>query len=253
MLAYESAAWKHEPPGKQGSSVCMEKLCGNTIPQPGQQMNQLLTDMEAEQAASQPVFDFDEAADTCGLTGMQRPFVRAILRGANKTQAARMAGYSGSDEQLRSAGYKAFNSPKVQAFLMLAKRKDYGLPDEPGDADELKRLLWKHARGDDKNHAIRAAEVLHRIEKEEAAAKSDQHDNPIAVLEQIARHSPELAEGLAKERGIDWTPPDIEHARRCPTCQRYLVPGEVRPPTGEPRRTATSHKHLPSDALHRET
>jgi len=169
-------------------------------------------------------FDFDQAAETCGLSDMQRAFARAILRGANRTQAARQAGYGGTDDQLRSAGYKAYNSPKVQAFLALAKREGFGLPDEPGDAEELKRLLWRHARGDDKNHAIRAAEVLHRIEKEEAATAKDAtaHSNPVEVLKKVAAIDPLYAAKLAKAYNIDWTPQELANAERCPTCQQVI-------------------------------
>ena len=134
------------------------------------------------------------------------------------------AGYGGTDDQLRSAGYKAYNSPKVQAFLALAKREGHGLPDEPGDAEELKRLLWRHARGDDKNHAIRAAEVLHRIEKEEAAARdSGTTRDPVETLKEIAAIDPEYAAKAAHVYKIDWTPPELSNAERCPNCHQLIL------------------------------
>lgn len=168
-------------------------------------------------------FDFDAAVDTCGLTGKQREFARAILRGANHTQAAREAGYAGSDDQLRSQGYKSYKSPKVQAFLALAKDGGFGVPDEPGDVKELKRILWKHARGDDKNHAIRAAEVLHRMEKEEAAARdANTPRDPIQILKAMAAIDPEYAAKTAQAYNIDWTPPDLADAERCPKCHQLI-------------------------------
>jgi len=168
-------------------------------------------------------FDFDEAVDLCGLSSLQRDFAKAILRGANRTQAARAAGYSGTDEQLRGAGYKAYNSPKVQSFLALAKQEGYGIPDEPGDASELKHILWKHARGDDKNHAIRAAEVLHRIEKEEAPKANDLEDeNPLKILERIALIDPSLAVKLAEEQNINWQPEGWENIPRCSECGQLI-------------------------------
>ena len=180
-------------------------------------------DTELEQNNA-PSFDFDEAADLCGLSSLQRDFARAVLRGANRTQAARAAGYSGTDEQLRGAGYKAYNSPKVQAFLSLAKQEGYGIPDEPGDATELKHILWKHARGEDKNHAIRAAEVLHRIEKEEAANLSELEDeNPLAILERIARLDPSLAVKLSEEAGHDWKPEGWDELHRCSACGQLTL------------------------------
>jgi phage terminase small subunit len=179
-------------------------------------------DTELEQNNA-PSFNFDEAVDLCGLSNLQRDFVKAILRGANRTQAARAAGYSGTDEQLRGAGYKAYNSPKVQAFLSLAKQEGCGVPDEPGDASELKHILWKHARGDDKNHAIRAAEVLHRIEKEEAANANDlAEENPLQILERIARLDPFLAKKLAEEQNINWKPEGWDALRHCSECGQLI-------------------------------
>ena len=170
----------------------------------------------------EPEFDFDDAAELCGLSGLQSSFARAILNGANKTQAARVAGYSGSDEQLRSAGYKAFNSPKVQAFLNLAAKGGYGVADEPGDAAELKRILWKHARGDDKNHSIRATEVLNRIEKDDASAAEDE-ETMLDVLEQIAKRDLVMALRLAESQGIGFKPEGWDKIHRCPEC-RQLMP-----------------------------
>lgn len=168
-------------------------------------------------------FNFDEAAELCGLSVLQRGFAKAILRGANRTQAARAAGYSGTDEQLRGAGHKAYNSPKVQALLNLAKQEGYGVSDEPGDASELKHILWKHARGDDKNHAIRAAEVLHRIEKEEAANSNELEDeNPLELLEQIAQIDPLLAMKVAEEQNINWKPEGWENMRCCSECGQLI-------------------------------
>ena len=87
----------------------------------------------------------------------------------------------------------------------------------------MKHILWKHARGDDKNHAIRAAEVLHRIEKEEAANANDLEDeNPLAVLERIAKLDPLLAKKLAEEAGHDWKPEGWENMRHCSKCGQLI-------------------------------
>jgi hypothetical protein len=151
-----------------------------------------------------PQFDFEEAANLCGLSGLQREFVRAKLKGANNTQAARAAGYSGDDEQLRSAGHRAYSSPKVQSFLSLAQREGYGVPDEPGDTNELMRILWKHARGEDKSHAIRAAEVLHRLKKEEAEVRQCP-DNIETLLERIGGIEPAQAVLIAQRLAIEYS------------------------------------------------
>jgi hypothetical protein len=141
------------------------------------------------------------------LTDLQFKFAMARLKGANKTQAARVAGYQGGDSPLRSQAVKVSNSAKVQAFLKWAETSGAGLPDDPCDAGELKRILSRHARGDDRNTAIRAAEVLHRINAAEIDANADQRSDPLATLRRIAEHSPELAQALAEQHGLDWTPP----------------------------------------------
>src|SRR5665811_2245489 len=51
-----------------------------------------------------------------------------------------------------------------------------GPSDTPGDLAELKKILWRHARGADKNHSIKATEVLHRLaahEREQGMALAD--------------------------------------------------------------------------------
>ncbi len=106
---------------------------------------------------------------------------------------------------LRNAGYRVSRSDKVRSFLKWTEVGGAGVSDQPLSSDDLKRILSKHANGGDKNASIRACEVLNRINlAERDAAKSEHPLDLTAILEQIARHSPELAAGLAKEKGIDW-------------------------------------------------
>ena len=43
----------------------------------------------------------------------------------------------------------------------------------PGDRDELRRILWAHARSKDKNTTIRAATELERIEEKTATLNGE--------------------------------------------------------------------------------
>jgi len=75
----------------------------------------------------------------------------------------------------------------------------------------------------DKNHAIRAAEVLNRIEKEEAAHLSELEDeNPLELLEQIAQLDPLLAMKVAEEQNINWKPEGWENMPRCSECGQLI-------------------------------
>jgi hypothetical protein len=127
-----------------------------------------------------------------------------------------MAGYSGNDAMLRSAGYKAARMDKVIAFLKWAEADGAGTPDIPCTGEELKKILSRHARGADKPNAIRASEVL--IKLEQAEEDEDEH-NPEKTLDQIAVLDPLMAAAMAKLHNIPWTPSEelrakIDAARR---------------------------------------
>lgn len=156
-----------------------------------------IAEFETEAA---PDFDPAEAAKMLGLSDKQYKFALARLKGANKTQSARAAGYGGSDEDMRSTGSRVAASEKVKAFLKWAETSGAGVPDEPCDSVELKRILSRHARGDDKNTAIRAAEVLHRICNAEAVDEGE--GDPADTLAEIAEIVPALAATLAQEHNI---------------------------------------------------
>src|SRR5689334_14703130 len=95
-------------------------------------------------------FDADATARMLNLSDKQKKWCLARLRGANKTQAAREAGYKGTDGQIRSAGHNVSNSGPVKRFLELAALEGGGVTDGPVDFTELKRILSRHARGSDK-------------------------------------------------------------------------------------------------------
>ena len=144
-----------------------------------------------------------------GLSDKQFKFAMARLKGASRTQAAKVAGYAGEDAQLRNAGSDAAKSDKVIAFLAWAQKSGAGVPDEPVDATELRKIMSRHARGDDKNASIRACEVLHKLDMADAETRAAREAEmaPADVLNLIASILPNMAIALASRFGIDWTPP----------------------------------------------
>ena len=121
-----------------------------------------------------------EAGELCGCTNLQVRFAACLLEGNNFTEAAARAGYKGARNsvQLRSAGSSAARSKPVQALLALAESRGLGIPSTPGDADELKRILWSHARSKDRQASIKASAELKRIEREEILPDGSVHASP---------------------------------------------------------------------------
>jgi hypothetical protein len=169
-------------------------------------------------------FDAERAADTLGLTGKLRGFAFARWRGANMVDAARAAGYGGTDATLRSSGSKANKSPKVQNFLRWAATGK-SMPDEPGDLNEIVGKLWSQVRSTDvaaQRFAIDQLVKLNIIQPstEGAAERWDVFE----ALEEIASLSPLVAAVLAQQHGLD-APAAGERCLKslCPDCLAVLV------------------------------
>jgi hypothetical protein len=113
--------------------------------------------------------DLSELGELCGCTDLQRKFAEGLLAGLSQTEAAFRAGYAGerSGAQLRSTASSVAQAKPVQALLALAESRGLGVPNAPGDREELLRILWSHARSKDKQTSVRAAVELDRIGKEE--------------------------------------------------------------------------------------
>jgi hypothetical protein len=188
------------------------------------------TDLESLKADAAPDFDPAEAARMLGLTDMQWKFAEARRRGANKTQAAREAGYAGQDRDLRSTASKVDRTEAVQAYLKWAETSGAGVSDEPLDSTGLRQLLTRHARGADKSASIRAIEVLHRINAADQERDAGGDADPFEILDNIARTDLFLAISLAKENGVDWVPSrvvdpsgfDRWSAEQRATCERTI-------------------------------
>lgn len=181
-----------------------------------------MTDGDDTESGNEPSsFNAQATAKMLGLSAKQLAWCLATLKGANQTAAARSAGYEGTPEQLRSAGSRIARSAKVQRFLELAALEGGDVGGATMDVEEQRRQLSKMARGTDKNSAIRAIEVLHRLDLNERAAQEarDQNNDPKDCLEDIAAISPFIAYHLAQHYQMPWTPtPEraaaIEEARR---------------------------------------
>jgi hypothetical protein len=114
-----------------------------------------------------PELDWAIGKELTGCSDLQVRYVQGICQGLNRSAAAKRAGYVGTDNAIRSQASRAHKSSKVQALLGWARTGGAGPSDAIGDVTELKKILWKHARGQDKNHAIKAATVLHSLAERE--------------------------------------------------------------------------------------
>lgn len=156
-------------------------------------------------------FDPQATADMLGLSELQLRYCQARLKGLNKTRAAKAAGYSGTDEALRSAGSQAEKSGKVQNFLKLAAAAGAGLPDTPADGTEVKRILSRIARAGG-TAAVQACRELALMDSRETAAAGPTTIDPVQALARMASVANgvavALARALAEGYGIRWA--DVE-------------------------------------------
>ena len=107
--------------------------------------------------------DWKTGQELVGASRMQTIFARSVVEGLNLTASARAAGYRGQGPALRGHASRVAKSNKVMALIAWARAGGAGPSDVPGDTKELRRILWRHARGADKNHSIKATEVLNRL------------------------------------------------------------------------------------------
>jgi hypothetical protein len=100
---------------------------------------------------------------------IQIKFSCAKSQGASNAGAAKLAGYSGSDDQLRQAGYRAFKSNKVQAILAIVEAEDTNAPIAGimTKADRALRLS-QLSKSPDPSLSIRAIEALNKMAERDA-------------------------------------------------------------------------------------
>src|SRR5437773_132467 len=100
--------------------------------------------------------DLDELAALTGCTPLQAKFAWHLSQGDSQVESAFRGGYRGARDsvQLRTQGSNAAKSANVQAMLAALANRGFSVPDQPGDLEELHKILWRIARGRDKSHAV---------------------------------------------------------------------------------------------------
>jgi hypothetical protein len=141
--------------------------------------------------------DLDEMAQLTGCTPMQMRYAWHRSQGASQVEAAHDAGYAGDrfSVQLRTTASNTERSEPVQAAIALIRQRGLSTSDEPGDLDELYKILWKHARGKDKAHSINASKELIRLE-EVRAVRQEPERSPEEILADLRALAPAVADAL---------------------------------------------------------
>jgi hypothetical protein len=120
-----------------------------------------------------------ELGEAAGCSELQIRFSCARFQGASQTRAAVLAGYEGTGDALRRAGYAAYRSNGVQNLLELAA------VDAPEDARisdrEIDAKIARLCRSQDSNISLKAIEAH---QKREAARKEAERSDPEPTLEE---------------------------------------------------------------------
>jgi hypothetical protein len=101
-----------------------------------------------------------ELAATASASELQLKFCVARFNGSSAAAAAAIAGYSGSKDELRRAGYSAVRSTAVVTLLELA---EVNAPDQTELTDqEVDRKIAKLVRSPDPNVSLKSAELYEK-------------------------------------------------------------------------------------------
>jgi hypothetical protein len=159
-----------------------------------------------------------------GATPQQIKFAAARHNGATRAKAAELANYSGNREQLRSAGSRVDNTPVVKDLITLAEAAEAGVGDTTVTPVEIKRKLSRIIRGPDGALALKASELLLKIDSTVTASfdtsKTDPAEHVLVTVLLCTREG-----GYPPELFIaTWAMVAIpEHAWWCPLL-RQMVP-----------------------------
>jgi hypothetical protein len=144
------------------------------------------------------------------LTGQQMEFVQGLLQGMTASDAYRKA-YDCSgmvNNTLWCEASKLRNDPRVAQWLDAAREAELGHSKVTLDQHirRLDRLETIAVKTGNIGAAVQAEQLIgkalgHYVERFEDVT---QHD-PMATLEEIRKHSPDLAQALAREHGISLT------------------------------------------------
>lgn len=147
-----------------------------------------------------------EAAKTTGATDLQMRFAVCRHRGMTAAGAARLAGYGGSDENIRQTGSKTSRSPTIMNLLALAAAEAGAGDDGVVGTGEAKRILSRLARGSDPNVRIKALNSLNKLEvaeRELAASRADLGD-PVDSMRELIVAVPLFGPAMAAGMWFNW-------------------------------------------------
>jgi hypothetical protein len=119
-----------------------------------------------------------DLAATAGASELQLKFSVARFNGATAARAAAIAGYSGTRDELRRAGYSAVRSAAVTALLELAETN---APEAAGLTDEeVAAKVAKLVRSPDPQISLKACELHDRRKQRQAELNRDKPDESLA-------------------------------------------------------------------------
>jgi hypothetical protein len=88
------------------------------------------------------------------------------LAGREQEPGAKLAGYSGGPEALRTQGVRSANSKAVLDLLTLAAAEESGADVDPATAEEIDRKLAKLIRGPDGPVSLKAIELHTKLQEQ---------------------------------------------------------------------------------------
>ncbi len=115
-------------------------------------------------------------------TPQQIRFSAARHNGATRAKAAELAGYSGNREALRSAGSRVDNTAVVKDLITLAEAAEAGVGDTTVTPAEIKKKLSRIIRGPDGALALKASELLLKIDSTLPAQMDTSKMSPADLL-----------------------------------------------------------------------
>jgi len=145
-----------------------------------------------------------ETGKTIGASDKAIKFSAAKFRGCSNTEAARLAGYGGTNESgARTEGYRLYRSNKVTQLLSLAAAEAGGGIDGCVTLIESKQILSHLARGSDPSVRIKALEALAKMaEREDEAKRGDPEPTLDEILVALIAAVPVSGLGACMAMGV---------------------------------------------------
>jgi hypothetical protein len=138
--------------------------------------------------------EWRDFASTVSASELQLKFAVARFNGATATAAAKVAGYAGSHDELRRAGYSAVRSAAVVALLDLATA---AAPAEKGLTDaEVDTRLAKLVRSPDPLIMLKATELYDK-RKQRAKEAGQEIEDDVFAYDRYCREILEMRNGAS--------------------------------------------------------